>query len=316
MATVLGIDEAHVRELISRVADAGPASDGPSASPERITDAFARAAWTTIAEPGDGVAGTLVQALGAVRALTAVIDRSSAADVAALLRSSGWADDAEQPDPVGAAREPRAQSKTLAAALERWRPRLVSADVVHALRAAGLLGVRLLLPGEPGWHAGLDDLGPHAPHALWFRGPALGRGNSVGRSVALVGARAATAYGEHVAMEASAGLVDRGFTIVSGAAYGIDGMAHRAALASGGTTIAFLAGGVDRPYPSGHESLIARMAETGAVVSELPCGATPTKWRFLQRTRQYMRRKPSCKLRSPRTGGHGQPLPPSLAASI
>ncbi|MGG7508009.1 DNA-processing protein DprA [Plantibacter sp. YIM 135249] len=285
MATVLGIDEAHVRELISRVADAGSASDGPSASPERITDAFARAAWTTIAEPGDGVAGTLVQALGAVRALTAVIDRSSAADVAALLRSSGWADDAEQPDPVGAAREPRAQSKTLAAALERWRPRLVSADVVHALRAAGLLGVRLLLPGEPGWHAGLDDLGPHAPHALWFRGPALGRGNSVGRSVALVGARAATAYGEHVAMEASAGLVDRGFTIVSGAAYGIDGMAHRAALASGGTTIAFLAGGVDRPYPSGHESLIARMAETGAVVSELPCGATPTKWRFLQRNR-------------------------------
>ncbi len=86
-------------------------------------------------------------------------------------------------------------------------------------------------------------------------------------------------------MEASAGLVDRGFAIVSGGAYGIDGMAHRAALASDGTTIAFLAGGIDRFYPLGHESLLTRIAQTGAVVSELPCGAAPTKWRFLQRNR-------------------------------
>ena len=86
-------------------------------------------------------------------------------------------------------------------------------------------------------------------------------------------------------MESSAGLVDRGFTIVSGAAYGIDGMAHRAALASGGTTVAFLAGGVDRFYPLGHEALLGRIAEQGAVVAELPCGSAPTKWRFLQRNR-------------------------------
>jgi DNA processing protein len=86
-------------------------------------------------------------------------------------------------------------------------------------------------------------------------------------------------------MEASAGLVDRGYTIVSGAAYGIDGMAHRAALASSGKTVAFLAGGVDRFYPSGHEVLLTRIAERGAVVSELPCGSSPTKWRFLQRNR-------------------------------
>jgi DNA processing protein len=86
-------------------------------------------------------------------------------------------------------------------------------------------------------------------------------------------------------MEASAGLVDRGYTIVSGAAYGIDGMAHRAALASNGQTIAFLAGGVDRFYPSGHDALLTRIVEAGAVVSELPCGSPPTKWRFLQRNR-------------------------------
>ncbi|TFC50871.1 hypothetical protein E3O47_07645 [Cryobacterium sp. TMT2-17-1] len=67
--------------------------------------------------------------------------------------------------------------------------------------------------------------------------------------------------------------------------YGIDGMAHRAALASSGLTVAFLAGGVDRYYPSGHDALLSRIATMGAIISELPCGAAPTKWRFLQRNR-------------------------------
>lgn len=80
-------------------------------------------------------------------------------------------------------------------------------------------------------------------------------------------------------------LQNLGYAIVSGAAYGIDGMAHRAALASKGTTIAFLAGGVDRFYPSGHDALLTRIVEQGAVISELPPGSPPTKWRFLQRNR-------------------------------
>ncbi len=87
-------------------------------------------------------------------------------------------------------------------------------------------------------------------------------------------------------MEASAGLVDRGYSIVSGAAYGIDGMAHRAALASSGLTVAFLAGGVDRFYPSGHDALLERILQRGAVISELPCGSPPTKWRFLHQKRK------------------------------
>jgi DNA processing protein len=72
---------------------------------------------------------------------------------------------------------------------------------------------------------------------------------------------------------------------VSGGAYGIDGAAHRAALASDQTTIAFLAGGVDRLYPAGHAALLTRIAERGLLVGELPCGSSPTKWRFLQRNR-------------------------------
>ena len=75
-------------------------------------------------------------------------------------------------------------------------------------------------------------------------------------------------------------------TIVSGAAYGIDGASHRAAMEAGGTTVAWLAGGVDRPYPAGHRDLIDRIVEHGgAVASEVPPGATPTRWRFLGRNR-------------------------------
>ncbi len=103
--------------------------------------------------------------------------------------------------------------------------------------------------------------------------------------VAIVGARAATGYGEHIAGEFAAELAGRKIAVVSGAAYGIDGAAHRAALAAGGLTVALVAGGVDRPYPAGHTELLRRIAATGLVVSEAPCGAAPTKWRFLARNR-------------------------------
>jgi DNA processing protein len=161
---------------------------------------------------------------------------------------------------------------------------LVSGPAVLALRLAAHVHATLAIPGDPGWPEGLADLGEHAPLALWLRGN-QSTFAAAENSIALVGARAATGYGEHVTMEASAGLVDRGIAIVSGAAYGIDGMAHRAALASSGQTMAILAGGVDRFYPSGHDALLGRIVESGVVVSELPCGAAPTKWRFLQRNR-------------------------------
>ena len=105
------------------------------------------------------------------------------------------------------------------------------------------------------------------------------------RSAAVVGARSATAYGEMVSTEMAAGLGEQRFTIISGAAFGIDAAAHRGALATGATTIAVLAGGVERPYPSSHAALIARIVEVGAVISEVAPGSAPTKTRFLQRNR-------------------------------
>ena len=251
--------EAEVAELVRSVA-------GNDLDRDQIELRFARAAWSGIAEPGDSIAGEVVASLGAPRALMALIDRWEPEALLAQLGSTDLTlDDAKN-------------------ALERWTPRLQSGPTVLALRQAARFGVRLRIPGDELWPTGLDDLGLHGPLALWTRGSddALG---ALERSIAIVGARAATGYGEHVTMEASAGLVDRGYAIVSGAAYGIDGMAHRAALASHGQTIAFLAGGVDRFYPSGHDALLTRIVERGMVISELPCGSQPTRWRFLQRNR-------------------------------
>ncbi len=88
-----------------------------------------------------------------------------------------------------------------------------------------------------------------------------------------------------MAADLGAGLAQRGFAVVSGAAFGIDAAAHRGALAEDGETVAVLAGGVERPYPAAHERLIARIAETGAVVSEVAPGCAPTRSRFLLRNR-------------------------------
>jgi DNA processing protein len=172
----------------------------------------------------------------------------------------------------------------LAPALARWRPRLKSADVVHSIEQAARVGAALVVRGDTGWPSQVEDLGRHAPMVLWRRGSAAVCINAA-RSFAIVGARAPTTYCEQVTMDASAELVGRGFAIVSGAAYGIDGMAHGAALANEGQTVAILAGGVDRFYPSGHDALLRKIAQYGAVISEVPCGAAPTKWRFLQRNR-------------------------------
>ena len=286
--TLFGLDEAVVTSLTAgvRPATAEPgerrsgdpaATDAHPADPQPADpgEVFARAAWSTIAEPGDGVAGAVVELLGAAAALRSVVEAWPPDRLAGALTDT--ADASEAGDPAGLRPE-------LEQALARWRPRLSSTEVIRSLQQARRTGTALLLPSDPLWPVGVGDLERHAPLALWWRGrtDALA---ALRHSIALVGARAATGYGEHVALEAAAGLVDRGLAVVSGAAYGIDGMVHRSALASNGTTVAFLAGGVDRFYPSGHDALLNRIVETGAVASEVPCGVPPTKWRFLQRNR-------------------------------
>ena len=123
-----------------------------------------------------------------------------------------------------------------------------------------------------------------APLVLWAIGP-LRLDDVAERAAAIVGTRACTAYGEHVAADLSAGLAEHDVAIVSGGAYGIDGVAHRAALSADGMTVAVLAGGVDVLYPAGHSALLHRVGATGLLVSEYPPGVRPARHRFLTRNR-------------------------------
>jgi DNA processing protein len=265
--SMFGLKEAEVSQLVRDVSSEELSEATAALDRAAIEERFARAAWTGIAEPGDGVAGLAIAALGAPRALAVVVERRNAQQFVAAFGEN-----------------PPITAEDARLAIERWQPRVNSGSALIALRQAARYGARLRVPGDRLWPSAVDDLARHAPIALWTRGKDAAL-ESLPRSIALVGARAATGYGEHVTLEASAGLADRGYTIVSGAAYGIDGVAHRAALASGGLTVAFLAGGVDRFYPSGHDALLTRIVEEGTVISELPCGSPPTKWRFLQRNR-------------------------------
>ncbi len=168
-------------------------------------------------------------------------------------------------------------------AADGYAARAAEVDLAEARRILRVLGVRVLVPGDDEWPAGLSDLAA-PPLCLYARGP-LALGPSVERSVAVVGSRAATEYGTRVAWELGEGLAGRGATVVSGAAYGIDAAGHRGALAAEGRTVAVLACGPDRSYPRGHEALLARIAETGGVVTEVPVGWAPLRSRFLSRNR-------------------------------
>lgn len=124
----------------------------------------------------------------------------------------------------------------------------------------------------------------HPPMALWAVGPAR-LDDVADRAAAIVGTRASTAYGEHVAADLADGLAGRDVAVVSGGAYGIDGAAHRGALAADGLTVAVLASGIDVPYPAGHAALLRRIREDGLVVTEYPPGMRPARHRFLTRNR-------------------------------
>ncbi|MDQ1664689.1 MAG: processing protein [Actinomycetota bacterium] len=212
-------------------------------------DDRARAALSRLCEPDDVGLGQLVDRLGAEQVLAQ----------------------------IGSGELPSGR-------LAAYQARLTSLDPDAELERAAGFGARLVTPGSEEWPVVLDDLGPRRPLALWVTGSGdlahLG-----GRAVAVVGARACTAYGEHVAAELAAGLGERGWTVVSGAAFGIDAAAHRGALAVDGGTVAVLACGADVVYPSAHARLLSAVRGAGVVVSELPPGCRPTRSRFLGRNR-------------------------------
>lgn len=222
------------------------ATEATRLPPDLEDERVARAAWSRLSEPGDLRAAGLVARLGAVEALRAVFERAHSA-------------------------------------LEPFVARLSGLDVSRDRYIAGKYQARVVIPGDAEWPTGCDDL-PAPPVCLWVRGPA--RLETLrAHSVALVGARACTAYGQETAATLACGLAQRGYGVVSGAAYGIDAAGHRGALAVDGPTVAVLAGGVERAYPAGNADLIERIAETGAVISEVAPASAPTRSRFLLRNR-------------------------------
>lgn len=106
------------------------------------------------------------------------------------------------------------------------------------------------------------------------------------KSVAIVGTRKPTAYGKEIAHNIASACAKSGIIVISGMALGIDSVAHKAAIESGGVTIAVLANGVDTFYPKSHTSLGYKIIETGgAVLSEYPNGTPAQPWQFLARNR-------------------------------
>jgi len=170
-----------------------------------------------------------------------------------------------------------------AALLRRLRPafRIDAPRVDHALSALAEANARLLPYSCAAYPWRLSQLRDPAPVlsvvGAWSALSAPG--------VAIVGARAATAYGRAVARRLAADLARAGLVIVSGLAYGIDAAAHEGALEAGGSTIAVQACGADQVYPRRHRDLAARIARQGALVSELPPGAAPRRAHFPLRNR-------------------------------
>lgn len=222
-----------------------------------MSERTARAALSRLSEPGDLRLSTLVAQLGANR-------------VYELLRN--------EEDVAGVYTDVAARLRGL--------------DPERELRDAASGGIRFICPEDDEWPTSLADLA-HAeplhgragePLGLWAKGP-LRLDEACGRSVAVVGSRSATTYGGGVASDLAAVLGSNAVCVVSGAAFGIDQAAHRGSLAVKGRTVAVLACGVDRVYPSAHRNLLDYIADVGLVLSELPPGCSPTRLRFLARNR-------------------------------
>lgn len=227
-------------------------------TPVRDAERHARLALSWLAEPGDERLAALVAGHGAEWVLAALTSRPARG-----------------------------------AAAQHWSARLATLDTDRLLRRATEVGARFVVPGDPEWPPALADLArlgaeglsDHAaPLGLWVRG--VGDLAALSdRAVSIVGARAATGYGEQAATEISGGMGERGWATVSGAAYGIDAAAHRGCMNAGWPTLAVLACGVDVDYPPGNAGLLARISQVGLVISELAPGTRPTPVRFLRRNR-------------------------------
>jgi DNA processing protein len=266
-------------------------------------DRYSRVALSILTDPGDEVLAALLRTVPPSEVAALVMSRhedpahfllrhgAEGFGVAGGETTSGAvllareASDGDADAGAGGGGQSGAISKVAARrAIERWRTRRPEVPPPARLAAWEDAGFRIVCPGDAEWPTQLDDLGAARPIVLWLRGPANLRFSCL-RSVSVVGSRAATAYGSHVATELSAELAGLGWTVISGGAFGIDACAHRGALAVEGTTVAVLASGLSFGYPKGNADMFAAIAHNGVLVSECPPDRSPTRPGFLVRNR-------------------------------
>lgn len=154
-------------------------------------------------------------------------------------------------------------------------------NIREGYNAIKACGGELLIPEDIDWPVALDDL-EVPPIALVVKGDLQTLSQP---SLAIVGTRNPTPYGIRNAQDFAAGFVDRGWSIVSGGAYGIDSAAHKGALIAEGSTIAVTASGLDSTYPAGNQRLFDEIVENGAIITEYLPGSVARPHRFLVRNR-------------------------------
>ena len=264
-ATKLGLVSSDIQACLRSIA-----------TDESDVETFADITWSLISEPGDGIAGMLISRLGSANALELVINRSSVAKARELASELGV--DMQDLEAFGQFDQQFKDS------LSRWLPRLSQKAVAEATDAMRVRGGQVVTVRDSEWPQQLHDLEFNAPKLLWLLGNRETLESSQ-RSVAIVGSRASTSYGEYVVGELVSTANQIFHAVISGGAYGIDAAAHRNALALSVPTVSVLAGGLDSLYPKGNKTLLNRVRQQGALISEVAPGIAPTKWRFLQRNR-------------------------------
>lgn len=236
----------------------------------------AAATLSMLIEPGDRMAGALVRTIGLVDLLGLLIDGLQTKSVIEALGHDDLVEDLRQ--------NFGDLESTLADSRQRWLPRLSKSSLTDLFAQSKALGLTLVTSSDEFWPHGLNDLQDSAPVMLFVEGRVRELGN-LSNAVSIVGSRSCTNYGLQVTNQLVSKLAAVQRPTVSGGAIGIDASAHQKSIVNGLATVAVMAGGLDRKYPRSNFALFEQIRQLGVLVSELPPGVSPTRWRFLQRNR-------------------------------
>ncbi len=243
---------------------------------DRALALVAAGAIAMVTEPGDRMAGTLARSLGRLGLVELMLEGLETGAVLAALKSAGE---------LEACRQSFGDLEaTLNDSRQRWLPRLSKSRLVHLFYQSAALKLELLIPEQDHWPKGLDDLQDSTPAMLFVEGDPKVL-SSLNSAVSIVGSRAASPYGLQVTKRLVTELSKVSRATVSGGAIGIDAQVHATSVDQNLPTVAVMAGGLDRKYPKANFPLFTRIKARGALISELPPGVAPTRWRFLQRNR-------------------------------